>query len=179
MNILKSPQQILLEQAGIMPKFAEGGATQPEISAEDMLALLMAHGYEVPHYEVGGGVGGTNYVPEYDPTAVAQPVPYQGATHWARDKIANVIGDKPADRLFGTGTEGAKSEYELLQLLNPALLATESVDAMHNAARAAAEHEPLEAAKAYYGGLLSLVPTMHGAKKVAGPVLSKLKKLLP
>jgi hypothetical protein len=172
MNILKTPEQILLEQAGIMPKYAQGGSTGEEISPEQMLAILLAHGYEPQHFVDGG------FVPQYNPDAVAQPI-QQTPTEWVSEKVGDVIGQKPADRLFGTGEEGHKSEYLPLQLLNPAYLATSTADSAKEFYDAATRGDYGDALKSYYLGLMNVLPATKGAKKAVGPVLSKLKNLIP
>lgn len=49
---LSTPKQMLMEEAGVMPHLAKGG--QPTMSPQDMLAYLVNAGYLPPHYAPGG-----------------------------------------------------------------------------------------------------------------------------
>jgi hypothetical protein len=51
-GLLKTPQQLLLEESGVTRKFADGGSTT--MSAGDMLAALIAAGYEPQRFNKGG-----------------------------------------------------------------------------------------------------------------------------
>lgn len=53
-GMLNTPKQMLMQESGIMPHFAGGGATN-QMSAQDMMALMMAHGIEPQHFAKGGG----------------------------------------------------------------------------------------------------------------------------
>ena len=111
--------------------------------------------------------------PEAEPTFQAQP---QTATTWMRDKIANLIGEKPADRLFGTGSEGQRSEYLPLQFLNPLSMATSIVDAGPEMKRQLEQGETGGAALT--GGIagLSVLPFAKPIKKTASAISKKIKK---
>jgi hypothetical protein len=52
-GMLKTPQQLLLEESGVTPKFSGGGSTD-QISVQDMLAMLIASGYQPQRFENGG-----------------------------------------------------------------------------------------------------------------------------
>jgi len=111
--------------------------------------------------------------PEAEPTFQAQP---QTATSWMRDKIANLIGEKPADRLFGTGSEGQRLEYLPLQFLNPLSMATSIVDAGPEMKRQLEQGETGGAALT--GGIagLSVLPFAKPIKKTASAISKKIKK---
>lgn len=54
-GMLKTPQQLLLEESGVRPTvFAKGGSTNNTMSPQDMLAMLIALGYH-PQKLKGGG----------------------------------------------------------------------------------------------------------------------------
>jgi hypothetical protein len=50
-----TPKQMLMQESGIMPRFADGGAVQ--MSPEDMLAELIYRGQLPEHFASGGQVG--------------------------------------------------------------------------------------------------------------------------
>lgn len=53
-GMLKTPQQLLLEESGVRPTvFAEGGSTN-KMSTQDMLAMLIALGYQPQKLKDGG-----------------------------------------------------------------------------------------------------------------------------
>lgn len=49
-SFLHTPQQMLMQESGIMPRFADGGS----ISPQDMMALMMAQGTVPEHFAKGG-----------------------------------------------------------------------------------------------------------------------------
>ena len=66
MNTNKSPFEMLYEHLGITPQhFAKGG---PALTPEQMRALLIIHGHQVPKYGIGGavnfGLNGLQVYPE-------------------------------------------------------------------------------------------------------------------
>lgn len=50
-GMLHTPQQMLMQESGIMPHFDQGGTVSPQ----DMLAAMMAHGQMPQHFKDGGG----------------------------------------------------------------------------------------------------------------------------
>ena len=54
-GLLKTPQQLLMEETGLPQKFAEGG--QPRMSVEDMIAAIMAQGQTPQKFAAGSLVG--------------------------------------------------------------------------------------------------------------------------
>ena len=52
-GMLKTPQQLLLEESGVTPKFSDGGSTN-QIGVQDMLAMLIASGYQPQRFAKGG-----------------------------------------------------------------------------------------------------------------------------
>lgn len=159
-GMLKTPQQLLLEESGVRPTvFADGGQVEQRLSPEMLRALMQAYEY--------------NQMYQPEPTLQAQP---QTATTWMRDKIASLIGDKPADRLFGTGSEGQNVEYLPLQLINPLAAATALADAGPEMRRQLQEGETGEAALT--GGLagLTVLPFAKPIKKAASAISKKIKK---
>lgn len=54
---LHTPQQMLMQESGVLPHMAAGGQpSQPEMSPQDMLAYLVANGYLPEHYARGGSI---------------------------------------------------------------------------------------------------------------------------
>jgi len=49
-SMLNTPKQMLMQESGIMPHFAQGGSLSPQ----DMLAAIIAHGQEPQHFQKGG-----------------------------------------------------------------------------------------------------------------------------
>jgi len=159
---LKTPQQLLLEESGVTPKlFADGGAVEQQMSPEMLRALMQAYEYHQMNN------------PQAEPTFQAQP---RTATSIMRDKIASLIGEKPADRLFGTGSEGEKLEYLPLQFLNPISMATTLIDA---GPELKSQLEQGETGQAIFtGGIagLSALPFARPIKKAASAISKKIKK---
>lgn len=164
-----------------MGGYAHGG------SVEDMRHLMVAYGHEPQHFRTGGhsllpeaspyfqnimeNASAHNFNQVMDqanpePTFQAQPTTL---TSMARDKVASIIGDKPADRFFGTGSEGQKAEYMPLQFINPISAATQTVDAVPETARQLHEGNVLGAGlTAGFAGL--------GALPFAKPIKNIVKK---
>lgn len=162
--------------------FAEGGAV--EMSPEDMLAELIYNNRTPQHFAEGGRAEATSpelaelldrlysrqiYSGELppEPTFQAQPVTL---TSRARDAAASLIGELPADRLFGTGSEGQKTEYLPLQFLNPVSAATETIQAIPETARQLREGDLLGAG--FTAGVTGL-----GALPFVKPVKNIIKKI--
>lgn len=159
-GMLKTPQQLLLEESGIRPTvFAEGGSVNQQMSPEMLRALIRAYEY--------------NNMYQSEPTLQAQP---QTATSWTRDKVANLLGEKPADRLFGTGSEGQNVEYLPLQLINPLAAATSIIDAGPEMRRQLQEGETGGAALTGSLAGLSILPFAKPIKKTASAISKKIKK---
>ena len=54
-GMLNTPHQLLMQEVGGIPHFAAGGATHPSgMSPQDMLAYLVASGHLPAHYAPGG-----------------------------------------------------------------------------------------------------------------------------
>lgn len=53
-GLLHTPKQMLLQESGIVPKMAEGGQPEQQMSPQDMLALMLAYGQEPQHLAAGG-----------------------------------------------------------------------------------------------------------------------------
>ena len=102
-----------------------------------------------------------------EPTFQAQPVT---PTSWTRDQFAKVIGDKPADRFFGTGSEGQRTEYMPLQFINPVSQVTEMVGAVPEVAHKL--HEGDIGSASAMAGLTAL-----GAVPFASPIKKIIKKI--
>ena len=191
-GLLHTPRQMLMQEAGIVPKMAEGGQPpqQPQMSPEDMMAMMVAYGQE-PQKLAGGGKPET-MSPEFaalldrlysqriysgemppEPTFQAQPVTAASRT---RDMVANVIGEKPADRLFGTGSEGQQVEYLPLQFLNPLAQGAAMVDAVPDTVRQMREGNYGQAGLTAGLTALGTAPFVAPAKAMVKPILKKIKK---
>ena len=159
-GMLKTPQQLLLEESGVTPKFSGGGSTD-QISPEMLRALMQAYDYA------------PNKLQQDEPTFQAQP---RTATTWMRDKIASLIGDKPADRLFGTGSEGQQMEYLPFQIFNPFSAAGTIIDAGPEMYRQYGQGEIGGAALT--GGIagLSAIPFTKPIGKAVSAISKKTKK---
>ena len=185
-GLLNTPKQMLMQESGILPHLSGGG--EPSMSSQDMLALLMAHGHEPQHFATGG----RSLLPETspyfqniinkasannfdqmmqeqnpEPTFQAQPVT---PTSWTRDQFAKVIGELPADRLFGTGSEGQKLEYMPLQFINPVSQTTETIGAVPEIAHQL--HQGNVGAAGITAGLTAL-----GAAPFVSPIKKIIKKI--
>jgi hypothetical protein len=108
MNLVKSPHQILLEQAGLsldsipglantpqqmMPQYAPGGSVQQNLSPADMQAAMIVNGQTPQHFATGGhalkhlltsiGLGGLFAAPDIA----------QAAQHISEGKKGEAAGD--------------------------------------------------------------------------------------
>jgi hypothetical protein len=188
-GLLHTPRQMLMQESGIVPKMAEGGQP-PQMSPQDMMALMVAYGQE-PQKLAGGGKPET-MSPELatlldrlysqqiysgqlppEPTFQAQPVTASSRT---RDMVANVIGEKPADRLFGTGSEGQQVEYLPLQFLNPLAQGAAMVDAVPDTVRQLREGNYGQAGLTAGLTALGTAPFVAPAKAVTKSIIKKIKK---
>jgi hypothetical protein len=179
-----TPRQMLMQESGIMPRFADGGAVQ--MSPQDMLAELIYGGRTPQHFASGGST--ERMSPEFEallnklytqqiysgelppePTFQAQPVTL---TSRARDATASLIGDLPADRLFGTGSEGQKTEYLPLQFLNPVSATTETLSAIPETARQLRQGDVM-------GAGITAGATGLGVLPFLKPIKSAIKKIKP
>lgn len=189
-GMLKTPQQLLLEEAGVTPPaFADGGQVN-QMSPEDMLAMMMAMGYQPQRFADGGGVMGTSYTPTYNPEATFEPQDRSSYTLRTRDKLAEILArlsnnerfaEKTADQLFGTGSSaglepwsGADIPANIakmgVQMFNPVGVATTLMDAPKEAVEATRQDGPI-------AGGLSLSLAGLGALPYIGSGLKGVKKL--
>ena len=159
--------------------FAEGGG----VSSADMLAELIQQGQLPQHFAAGGQPEQTSpelaklldrlysqqiYSGELpplpqEPVFQAQPATL---TSKARDAAAMVLGEKPADRLFGTGSEGQKTEYLPLQFINPVSASTEAFDAGPAAVNQYRQGDTLGAGITAASGALGMLPFVKPFKKI-------------
>jgi hypothetical protein len=189
-GMLHTPRQMLLHESGAMPKMAEGGQPQQQMSPEDMMALMLAYG-QTPQKLAGGGKPQA-MSPEFaalldrlysqqiysgelppEPTFQAQP---KTASSVTRDMAAKLLGETPADRLFGTGSEGQKVENLPLQFLNPFAQGAAMIDAVPETARQM--HEGNYGQAGLTAGLTTLgtLPFVAPAKKMVKSISKKIKK---
>ena len=104
-GMLNTPKQMLMQESGITPNFLANGGQPQQMSPQDMLAALVASGHLPAHYATGGGVLGTSYKPEYNPEAKMQATPFLSSnapvTNAAKSRFASIFGQTAADRIFG------------------------------------------------------------------------------
>lgn len=103
-GMLKTPQQLLMEESGLPQKFAEGGST--EMSVQDMIAAIMAQGQEPQKFAAGSTV--KNIAGQ---SALALPFIPEDARHIAQD-IKNQKYPEAAVRTADVG-------YSAFAPLNP------------------------------------------------------------
>jgi hypothetical protein len=182
-GLLHTPKQMLMHEAGMTPKFAAGG----RVSVNDMLAQIIAAN-QVPQRFADGGqpeamspelarvlnriyeqqMNSGELPPE--PTFQAQP---KTLTSRTRDQFARFLGEKPADRLFGTGVEGQRPEYLPLQLLNPVSATTEAIDAVPEMMRQFRQGDTLGAGLTAGVTGLSALPFVKPAKNIIKKIKNK------
>ena len=51
-GMIKNPKQMLFEGSNMMPHFANGG----NITPDEMRAMMMMQGHEIPHMSIGGSL---------------------------------------------------------------------------------------------------------------------------
>jgi hypothetical protein len=178
-GMVNTPQQMLMQQSGIMPQFADGGAVQ--MSPEDMLAELIYSGRTPQHFAEGGGVLGTNYKPEYNPEATMQATPFFSSsapvTNAVKSKFADLFGQTAADRFFG-GPQGEEAIDLATQFANPITGALGVADVPFSLYNDLKNDDYLGAGITTLGGALSAIPAYKPAKALAKAGHKKIKKLL-
>jgi hypothetical protein len=177
-GLLHTPHQMLMQEAGVTPKFAEGG----HISVNDMLAEIIAANQVPQRFAEGGQAEAMspelaralsliyNQQMQAEPTFQAQP---KTLTSRTRDQFAKLIGEKPADRLFGTGSEGQQTEYLPLQILNPVSATTEAIDAVPEMMRQFRQGDTLGAGITAGVTGLSALPFVKPAKNIIKKIKNK------
>jgi len=168
-GMLKTPQQMLMEQSGIQPQFfADGGSTNT--NPQDMLAELIALGYEPQRFNNGGGVMGTEYVPYYNPDAVMQAIPNESLYSRAHGALSNVsplmarilLGDA---RMGETGMEAPIADT----LVNPLLWGIGTADSARGTYEAAKANDPIGYGLGLAETLFNASPFLAAAKKLKAP----------
>lgn len=184
-GLLHTPKQMLMHEAGVTPKFAAGG--QVLKTPEDMIAEIIAANQVPERFAEGGRAEAMS--PELaralsliyeqqmnsgelppEPTFQAQP---KTLTSRTRDQFAKFLGEKPADRLFGTGEEGQRSEYLPLQILNPVSATTEAIDAVPEMIRQFRQGDTLGAGLTAGVTGLSALPFVKPAKNIIKKIKNK------
>lgn len=177
-GMLKTPQQLLMQESGIRPTvFADGGSTTK--SVEDMLAELVAMGHAPQRFNNGGGVMGTEYVPAYNPEAVMQPIPnesYYSRLHGALSNVSPTM----ARLLLGnakmgeTGMEPPTAEA----FVNPLLWGIGTADSAKETYEAAKAGDPLGYSVGLASTLFNASPFATAAKAVKKPIKKAAKSIL-
>ena len=162
MNPIKSPRELLMEQAGL-PGYAEGKSVSPEqmkvelmINGRPVHTEHVAHDHPIIQRFAGGGQ------PQMGTAQAYEPLPSEQFRDWA----AKHIGYDTTDRLFG-GPRSQAEDRLLLQSLNPAAYALNAADETKNFYDSAKRNDPLGAAKAYGLGILNLLPFAGKGLKAA------------
>lgn len=81
-GMLNTPKQMLLQESGVVPRLAKGG--QPQMSTQDMLAYLVNQGILPSHYAPGGVV--KNIATQAGITAALVPEELSEIGHDIRDE---------------------------------------------------------------------------------------------
>jgi len=178
-GMVNTPKQMLMQEAGVLPHLSNGG--QPQMSPQDMLAALVASGHLPAHYATGGGVLGTSYKPEYNPEAKMQATPFLSSnapvTNAAKSRFASIFGQTAADRIFG-GPQGEDAIYQAAQFANPVTGALGVADMPFNLYTDLKKDDYLGAGLTTAGGALSAIPAYKPVKALAKAGHEKIKKLL-
>lgn len=176
-SLLNTPQQMLMEESGMQPHYSHGG----NMSVQDMLAALIAHGQTPQKFAEGHGVMGTNYKPEYNPQATMQATPFLSSdapvTNLVKSYIADLLGQTAADRIFG-GPQGEDAIYQAAQIANPVTGALGVADMPFNLYTDLKKDDYLGAGLTTAGGALSAIPAYKPAKALIKAGHEKIKKLL-
>lgn len=168
-GMLKTAQQAMMEESGIQPQFfADGGSTNT--NPQDMLAELIALGYEPQRFNNGGGVMGTDYVPYYNPDAVMQAIPNESLYSRAHGALSNIspamarmlLGDA---RMGETGMEAPIVE----SFANPLLWGIGAADSARDTYEAAKAGDPLGYGVGLAATLFNASPFVTAAKKLKAP----------
>lgn len=179
-GMVNTPQQMLMQEAGIVPHLANGGQPQ-QMSPQDMLAALVASGHLPAHYATGGGVLGTDYKPEHNPEAKMQATPFFSSaspvTNAAKSRFAQMFGQTAADRIFG-GPQGEDAIYQAMQMANPVTGALGVADMPFSLYNDLKQNDYLGAGITTAGGALSAIPAYKPAKALVKAGHEKIKKLL-
>lgn len=173
-GMLKTPQQLLMQESGVRPSmFAEGG------HVDDMLAELIAMGYSPQRFNNGGGVMGTEYTPAYNPEAVMQPIPnesYYSRLHGALSDLSPAM----ARLLLGnakmgeTGMEPPTAEA----FANPILWGIGAADSAKETYEAAKSGDPLGYSLGLASTLFNVSPFATAAKAAKKPIKKAAKSIL-
>jgi hypothetical protein len=167
-GLVNTPQQMLMQQANVLPHFAPGGHVQ-NLSPADMQAALIVNGHTPQNFAAGGQ-------PEFGEARAYENSPSEAVHDWA----AKHIGHRTADRLFG-GPRADATDRLFLQSLNPINYATGIADSAKGFYESAKENDYPGAAMHYGMGLLNALPFLGKGKSIAQRVISpmSIKENLP
>lgn len=196
MNFIKSPQDMLFEEAGMRPAspgpfntpqqaYMDRTIPQPlmpmfaQPSPADMQAQLVAMGQTPQKFNAGGGVMGTNYEPTYDPDAVMQPIPnesYYSRLHGALSNVSPsmarfLLGNA---RMGETGMEPPTEEA----MVNPLLWGIGVADSAKETYEAVKAGDPLGYNIGLASTLINASPFATAAKAVKKPIKKAAKSIL-
>jgi hypothetical protein len=174
-GMLKTPQQLLLEESGVTPKFSDGGSTNPQ----DMLAELIARGYEPQQFNNGGGVMGTEYVPAYNPDATMQAIPNESLYSRAHGALSN-MSPMMAKILLGEARMGETGmEAPIMEsLANPLLWGIAAADSAKDTYQAAKSGDPIGYGVGLASTLFNVSPFATAAKAAKKPIKKAAKSIL-
>ena len=177
-GMLKTPQQLLLEESGVQPKFfSDGGSTNT--NPQDMLAELIALGYTPQRFNNGGGVMGTEYVPAYNPDAVMQPIPNESLYSRAHGALSN-MSPTMARILLGEARMGETGmEAPIMEsLANPLLWGIAAADSAKDTYQAAKSGDPIGYGVGLASTLFNVSPFATAAKAAKKPIKKAAKSIL-
>jgi hypothetical protein len=186
-GMVNTPRQMMMQESGIQPHMAIGGQNhmanggQPQMSPQDMLAALVASGHLPAHYATGGGVLGTDYKPEYNPEAKMQATPFFSSASPVTDAAKSRFA-----QMFGQtaadrifgGPQGPDAVYQAMQMANPVTGALGVADMPFSLYNDLKQNDYLGAGITTAGGALSAIPAYKPAKALVKAGHEKIKKLL-
>jgi hypothetical protein len=175
-GFLNTPKEMLMQESGAFPQYSQGG----QMTVQDMLAALIAQGQTPQKFADGGGVMGTGYRPEYNPQATMQATPFFSSdapvTNAVKSQFASIFGQAAADRIFG-GPQGPDAMYQAMQMANPVTGALGVADIPFSLYNDLKKDDYLGAGITTAGGALSAIPAYKPAKALAKAGHEKIKKL--
>jgi len=173
---LNTPKEMLMQESGSFPQYSHGG----QMTVQDMLAALIAQGQTPQKFATGGGIMGTEYKPEHNPQATMQATPFMSSdapvTNAVKSRFADIFGQTAADRIFG-GPQGMDAIYQGMQIANPVTGALGVADMPFSLYNDLKQKDYLGAGLTTAGGALSAIPAYKPVKALAKTGHEKIKKL--
>lgn len=102
-GMLMTPKQFLFEDSGVLPKFAEGG--QIQMTPEQMRAMMMAYGHDIQHFGIGGTVA--NALMQHAPNAAIAGYFMAPEIKEAYENLNKPKPENPKDTIAGLANSAA------------------------------------------------------------------------